>query len=98
MVSFLQDGMTTRWDDYKEATKITSKDLVIQLLECCEKDLRKDLTRAAGGSLTNKPEDEVRQDHDEAIDHARHLTWRSTTQTRSSVMCLSGVLQTMTSN
>ena len=47
------------WGDYKDATKITGKDLIIQLLECCEEDLRKDLTRSAGGSLTNKSENEV---------------------------------------
>ena len=49
----------TRWADYKEATKLTGKDLVIQLLECCDEDLRKDLTNNAGGSLTNKTENAV---------------------------------------
>ena len=49
----------TRWEDYKTATKLSGPDVVVQLLECCEEELRKDLTRAAGGSLTNKPEDEV---------------------------------------
>ena len=49
----------TRWDDYKIATKIAGVDLVIQLLECCEEDLRKDLTRSAGGSLTNNAEEDV---------------------------------------
>ena len=47
---------TSRWTDYVEATKITGKDRVIQLLECCSEPLRKDLTRAAGGTLTNKTE------------------------------------------
>ena len=42
-----------------EATKITGKDKVIQLLECCDEPLRKDLTRNAGGSLTNKSVEEV---------------------------------------
>ena len=51
----------TRWTDYKAATKITGMDKVIQLLECCDEDLRKDLTRAAGGTLTNKSEEEVLQ-------------------------------------
>ena len=51
----------TRWDDYKSATKISGTESVIQLLECCEDDLRKDLTRAAGGSLTTKSEEEVLQ-------------------------------------
>jgi hypothetical protein len=32
---------------------------VVQLLECCDEQLRKDLTRSAGGSLTNKSEEEV---------------------------------------
>ena len=49
----------TRWQDYVEATKITGKDMVIQLLECCDEPLRKDLTRNAGGTLTNKPIEEV---------------------------------------
>ena len=26
----------TRWHDYKDATKITGKELVIQLLKCCD--------------------------------------------------------------
>ncbi len=32
---------------------------MIQLLECCDEQLRKDLTRNAGGTLTGKTEDEV---------------------------------------
>ena len=50
---------TSRWTDYVEATKITGKDRVVQLLECCSEPLRKDLTNAAGGTLTNKTEAEV---------------------------------------
>ncbi|CAC5401120.1 unnamed protein product [Mytilus coruscus] len=49
----------SRWSDYVEATKIAGRDKVVQLLECCDEQLRKDLTRSAGGSLTNKPEQEV---------------------------------------
>ena len=49
----------TRWTDYAEATKVTGRDKIMQLLECCEESLRKDLTRSAGGSLCNKPEEEV---------------------------------------
>ena len=49
----------SRWKDYTDATKITGKDLIVQLLECCDETLRKDLTRTAGGSLTNKTEAEV---------------------------------------
>lgn len=48
-----------RWRDYVTATGITGKDLVLQLLECCEEDLRKDLTRTAGGSLSDKTEREI---------------------------------------
>ena len=48
-----------RWNDYVAATKISGKDLVIQLLECCDEDLRKDLTRAAGETLTEKSEADV---------------------------------------
>ena len=49
----------TRWWDYVEATKVTGKDRVVQLLECCEEQLRKDFTRNTGGLLTNKTVDEV---------------------------------------
>ena len=49
----------TRWQDYAEATKITGRDRVVQLLECCDEQLRKDLTRNAGGSLTDKSTEEV---------------------------------------
>ena len=38
---------------------MTGTDLVMQLLECCEDDLRKDLTRTAGGSLAKKTEAQV---------------------------------------
>ena len=49
----------SRWTDYCDATKITGKDKVVQLLECCDEQLRKDLTRNAGGSLANKSEGDV---------------------------------------
>ena len=48
-----------RWEDYATATKITGRDKVVQLLECCDEQLRKDLTRSAGTTLTQKPEDDV---------------------------------------
>ena len=40
----------TRWDDYKTATRVTGHECVVQLLECCDESLRKDLTRAAGAA------------------------------------------------
>ena len=49
----------SRWSDYIEATKIAGRDKVVQLLECCDEQLRKDLTRSAEGSLTKKNEQEV---------------------------------------
>ena len=49
----------SRWSYYVDATKITGKDTVLQLLEFCDELLRKDLTRTAGGSLTDKNEEEV---------------------------------------
>ena len=49
----------TRWDDYKTATRVTGHEFVVQLLECFDESLRKDLTRAAGGSLTSKSETDV---------------------------------------
>ena len=39
--------------------KIADKDKVLQLLECCGEQLRRDLTRAAGGTLSTKPDNEV---------------------------------------
>ena len=49
----------TRWDEYRRGTKLTGGDVVVQLLECCSDELRKDLIRAAGGSLSGKPEQDV---------------------------------------
>ena len=49
----------SRWNDYVRATKLSGTDWVIQLLECCDNQLRRDLTRNAGGTLTGNTEDEV---------------------------------------
>lgn len=49
----------TRWGEYKRGTKLVGSDVVTQLLECCEEDLRKDLTRAAGKSLVDSDEKDV---------------------------------------
>ena len=48
-----------RWKDYVTATKIEGRDKFIQLLECCDERLRRDLTRTAGSSLSDKTEEEV---------------------------------------
>lgn len=48
-----------RWTEYKSATNISGKEKIIQLLDCCEPQLREDVTTAAGGSLMDKPEEEV---------------------------------------
>ena len=49
----------SRWKDYVDATKIKDKELIIQLPECCDETLRRDLIRAQGGSLTTKTADIV---------------------------------------
>ena len=49
----------SRWGDYVKATRLEGADRVIQLLECCDEQLRKDLTRNAGGTLTGMSEDQV---------------------------------------
>ena len=49
----------SRWKDYVDATKIKDKELIIQLLECCDETLRRDLTRAHSGTLTNETEHNV---------------------------------------
>lgn len=49
----------TRWNDYVEATNVTGKNGVMQLLKCCDERLRKDLSRNAGSLLADKPIAEV---------------------------------------
>jgi len=49
----------SRWRDYVKATKLNGTDKIIQLLECCDEQLRKDLTRNARGTLTEKTKEEV---------------------------------------
>jgi len=50
---------TTRWTEYVAATKVTGREKVLQLLECCDDDLRKDLTRSTVGTLSDKAEAQV---------------------------------------
>ena len=40
----------SRWSDYVKATKLDGTNKVIQLLECCDEQLCKDLTRNTGES------------------------------------------------
>ena len=49
----------TRWKEYAEATNIKGKTLILQLLECCDEQLRRDLTRDTIGALTSKSEEEL---------------------------------------
>ena len=42
----------SRWKNYKMATKLTESDVTIQLLECCDESLRKDLTRVHRDSIS----------------------------------------------
>ncbi len=49
----------SRWNYYVKATRLEGTDRIIQLLECCDDQLHKDLTRNAGGTLTEMTEDEV---------------------------------------
>ncbi|XP_057308892.1 uncharacterized protein LOC130647152 [Hydractinia symbiolongicarpus] len=49
----------TRWIEYKTATKITGRDAVLQLLECCDEQLRRDLTRSTTGMLAEKSKDVI---------------------------------------
>ena len=41
---------TTRWSEYTQATGVTGTDLVIQLLECCDDNLRRNLLPSSGFS------------------------------------------------
>ena len=49
----------TRWNEYKQATRVAGREIIVQLLECCEEQLRKDLTRSSVGPLTDKTEDAI---------------------------------------
>ncbi|XP_066931785.1 uncharacterized protein [Clytia hemisphaerica] len=49
----------TRWNEYKQATRVAGREIIILLLECCEEQLRKDLTRSSVGPLTEKTEDDI---------------------------------------
>ena len=49
----------TRWEEYATATNISGQERIIQLLECCDEPLRKNLTRSVGGTLTNMAESAV---------------------------------------
>ena len=49
----------SRWNDYVKATRLEGTDRIVQLLECCDDQLRKDLTRNAGGTLTEMAENEL---------------------------------------
>ena len=46
----------TRWNDYKLATRLTGRDIVLQLLECADDSLRRDLNRTFG-PLANATEE-----------------------------------------
>ena len=46
----------SRWDEYKKLTKMAQNDIVAQLKECCEEDLRKNLFRAHGSLKDNDEE------------------------------------------
>ena len=47
-----------RWADYKAATLLAGTDVIYQLLECCDENLRKDLARTYG-SLSSQSEQTV---------------------------------------
>lgn len=49
----------SRWQDYVRATKAAGTDRTTQLLECCDVQLRRDLTRNAGGSLSERSEVDI---------------------------------------
>ena len=46
----------TRWGEYRDGTRLRGDDIVVQLLVCCDDDLRRDLTRSNGGSIVGYTE------------------------------------------
>ena len=49
------DYFLVRWRDCVEATKVTGKDRTIQLLECCDDQLRSHVTHTAQGNPASDP-------------------------------------------
>ena len=47
---------SSRWTQYKKATGLTGEDIVTQLLECCNEQLRRDHHRTFSGAETNDEE------------------------------------------
>ena len=52
---------TSRWTQYKKATGLTGEDIVTQLLECCNEQLRRDHHRTFGTTETNDEKDVLAQ-------------------------------------
>ena len=52
----------TRWGEYRDGTRLRGDDIVVQLLECCDDELRRDLTRSNGGSMVRGTEANVSGD------------------------------------
>ena len=49
----------SRWGTYKRATKLSGLDVTVQMLECCDEELRKNLTRVHKNSVANMDESEL---------------------------------------
>ncbi|XP_064090010.1 interferon-induced very large GTPase 1-like isoform X1 [Macrobrachium nipponense] len=64
----------SRWSEYVDATKITGQEKVEQLLECCDEQLRRDLTTSLGGALTDKTEEELLAAIERLLVHEKRLT------------------------
>ena len=50
---------TSRWTQYKKATGLTGEDIVTQLLECCNEQLRRDHHRTFSGATETNDEETV---------------------------------------
>ena len=46
----------TRWGEYRNGTHFRGDDIVVQPLECCGDELRRDITRSNGGSMVGGTE------------------------------------------
>ena len=47
---------TSRWTQYKKATGLTGEDIITQLLECCNEQLRRDHHRTFSGATESNDE------------------------------------------
>ena len=49
----------SRWNTYKSATRLSGEAIMVQMLECCDEALRKDLNRVYKNAITKMNESKL---------------------------------------